>query len=59
MDNQDLLKKYRPELRFSKKENFFPMDVNQYIGLCSLKEEVEPRTKIDISNAWTTKAENL
>ena len=43
MDNQDLLKKYRPELRFSKKENFFPMDVNQYIGLCNLKEEVEQR----------------
>jgi hypothetical protein len=59
MNNIKLLEKYRPDLHFSKGENFFPMDVNQYISLCSLKEKVEQRITIDISNAWTKKAKNL
>lgn len=36
MDEQELLKKYEPVLRFVKSERFFPMDVEPYLERCTL-----------------------
>src|SRR5512134_3998327 len=37
MDDGELLAKYEPVLRFAKSERFFPMAVEPYLELCSLR----------------------